>query len=182
VQRTFDILHLFVAPEHSYWHLEDPSRAAVHPMRALQSAECVAGKGLRGDRYFGHKENYKGQVTFHAAEVFEAVCRHVGAEDCPPWITRRNVITRGLDLNELVGRTFRVGDARFQGVEECAPCAWMDRAIGAGAREFLEGRGGLRARILADGLLRVGRLVLEIEPLRDDSGAGAGRGARQQGA
>jgi len=160
----FEIVDIFIAPEHSYWYLKGSREPAVRPMQSVRQAECVAGMGLRGDRYFGFKPNHKGQVTFHAIEVFEAVCRHVGAADTPPWITRRNVITRGLDLDMLIGKNFRIGQVRFEGVEECAPCEWMDRAIGAGARQFLKGRGGLRARILCDGILSAGPASASIEP------------------
>jgi MOSC domain-containing protein YiiM len=70
--------------------------------------------------------------------------------------TRRNVVTRGIDLDALIGCEFEIGGVRFLGSEECRPCAWMDEAIGAGAERRLRGRGGLRARIVADGVLRVG--------------------------
>ena len=64
------------------------------------------------------------------------------------------MVTRGIDLNELVGVEFELQGVRFQGTEECRPCEWMNHAIGPGAEELLRGRGGLRARILSDGILR----------------------------
>jgi MOSC domain-containing protein YiiM len=67
---------------------------------------------------------------------------------------RRNVITRDVDLNELIDQDFEVQGVRFYGTQECSPCYWMDRAIAPGAEKFLKGRGGLRARILTDGTLR----------------------------
>ena len=70
--------------------------------------------------------------------------------------TRRNVLTVGIDLGSLIGREFEIDGVRFLGSEECKPCAWMDEAIGHGAERRLRGRGGLRAKILADGTLRVG--------------------------
>jgi MOSC domain-containing protein YiiM len=70
------------------------------------------------------------------------------------------VITRGVDLNELIGQDFEVQGVRFLGTEECRPCYWMDSAFAPGAHEFLKGRGGLRARILNDGLLRSTARVL----------------------
>jgi MOSC domain-containing protein YiiM len=66
------------------------------------------------------------------------------------------VITRGLDLNSLVGREFEIQGVRFLGTAECSPCYWMDRAFAPGAEAALKKRGGLRAKILTDGLLRVG--------------------------
>jgi len=74
---------------------------------------------------------------------------------------RRNVITRSVDLNELIGQEFEVQGVRFLGTEECRPCYWMDSVFAPGAQQFLKGRGGLRARILTDGLLRSAARVLE---------------------
>lgn len=107
-----------------------------------------------GDRFFGFKENYKGQITFFASEVFAKVCQQLGAAEKSPGVTRRNVITRGADLNSLVGRRFYLQGIEFEGVAECSPCHWMNQAIAPGAEAALHGRGGLRARILTDGVLR----------------------------
>ena len=63
-------------------------------------------------------------------------------------------MTRGVDLNKLIGQDFEIQGVHFHGTQECRPCYWMDRAVGPGAEEFLKGRGGLRARILTDGTLR----------------------------
>jgi MOSC domain-containing protein YiiM len=71
-----------------------------------------------------------------------------------PSVFRRNVITGGMDLNELIGQEFQIQGVRFRGTEECRPCYWMDQAFAPGANEFLKGRGGLRAVILTDGRLR----------------------------
>jgi MOSC domain-containing protein YiiM len=79
---------------------------------------------------------------------------------CSLALARRNVITRGVDLNELIGQEFKLQGIRFLGMEECRPCYWMDRAFAPGAHEFLKGRGGLRARILTDGSLRSTARVL----------------------
>jgi MOSC domain-containing protein YiiM len=87
-------------------------------------------------------------------EVFDDLCRALQLQDFSPAVARRNVITRGVDLNGLIGQEFKIQDVRFHGIEECRPCYWMDRAIGPNAQEFLKGRGGLRAKILTDGKLR----------------------------
>jgi MOSC domain-containing protein YiiM len=115
----------------------------------------VAGRGIRGDRYFDYRADFKGQITFFAEEVYHGLRRALGIWDKPPSVFRRNVITRGVDLNDLIGRTFEVQGVRFLGVESCKPCYWMDAAFGPGAEAALAGRGGLRARILTDGVLRV---------------------------
>jgi MOSC domain-containing protein YiiM len=116
--------------------------------------ECVAGHGIRGDRYFDFKDDYKGQITFFSLEVFDGLCCALQIQAGSPALARRNVITRGVDLNDLIGQEFQVQGVRFLGTEECRPCYWMDRALAPGAQEFLKGRGGLRARILTDGSLR----------------------------
>jgi MOSC domain-containing protein YiiM len=71
-----------------------------------------------------------------------------------PSVFRRNVMTRGMDLNSLIGHEFEVQGVRFFGVEESKPCSWMNHAFCPGAEAALKDRGGLRARILSDGTLR----------------------------
>ena len=113
-----------------------------------------AGRGIRGDRYFDFKDDYKGQITFFSLEIFDELCGALQIQNCSPALVRRNVITSSLDLNELIDQDFEVQGVRFHGMEECRPCYWMDQAIAPGAHEFLKGRGGLRAKILCDGQLR----------------------------
>lgn len=121
---------------------------------AVGEVECVAGRGLRGDRYFDYKEDYKGQITFFAMEVMEALRVELKRPDAQPQATRRNAFVRGADLPSLIGKEFKVQGVRFVGVEESRPCDWMNTALGPGAKEWLRGRGGLRCRILTDGVLR----------------------------
>jgi MOSC domain-containing protein YiiM len=122
-------------------------------MIEVPTVECVAGRGLHGDRYFDFKEDYKGQITFFSLEVFDELCSGIQVEGIVPSAVRRNVFTRDVDLNGFIGRDFEVQGVHFYGTEESRPCDWMNRAIGPGAKEFLKGRGGLRARILTDGTL-----------------------------
>jgi MOSC domain-containing protein YiiM len=116
--------------------------------------ECVAGRGVRGDRYFNFKDDYKGQITFFSLDVFDELCAALDLRDCSPATARRNVITRGVELNEFIDNEFEIQGVRFYGTQECAPCYWMDRAFAPGAEEFLRGHGGLRAKVLSDGVLR----------------------------
>ena len=122
--------------------------------------ECVARRGIRGDRYFDFKDDYKGQITFFSLDVFDELCAALGVHDCSPAAVRRNVITHDVDLNELIGQDFEIQGVHFHGTQECRPCYWMDRAIATGAEEFLKGRGGLRARILTSGKLHSSRRIL----------------------
>jgi len=147
------ILHLYISPEHNYFgHHGQPAGKA--PMIEVDSVECVTGKGLVGDRFFDHKENYKGQVTFFAHEVYERLCEQFQVMGTKPSAFRRNIITKGVDLNALIGQEFEVQGVRFLGTEECKPCYWMEQAFATGAEKAMKGNGGLRARILSDGLLR----------------------------
>jgi MOSC domain-containing protein YiiM len=148
------VIHLYISPGHNFFgHHEQPP--GEHVLIEKAEIHCVAGRGVEGDRFFDYKDNYKGQITFFSSEVFEELCRHLGVRDKSPGATRRNVITVGLNLNSLIEEEFEVQGVRFAGVAECAPCYWMDKAIAPGAEEFLKGRGGLRARILTDGILAV---------------------------
>ncbi|MET0263060.1 MAG: MOSC domain-containing protein [Rariglobus sp.] len=150
-----EILKIFVSPAHNYFgHHGKPAGDA--PTLEVHEVECVAGSGLRGDRYFDYKTNYKGQITFFADEVFEDLCAHfqIDREFVSSAAFRRNVITRGVDLNSLIGQEFEIQGIRFSGTAECTPCYWMDQAFHPGAEKALKGRGGLRARILTDGVLR----------------------------
>jgi MOSC domain-containing protein YiiM len=155
--RTAQIVHLYISPAHNYFghHGQPPGDA---PIVELTEVECVAGRGIRGDRFFDYKENYKGQVTFFAQEVYEAICVELDIHDKAPMAFRRNVITSGVDLAGWYDVEFEVQGVRFRGRGECKPCYWMDQAFGPGAEEALQGRGGLRAEILTDGVLRTGPL------------------------
>jgi MOSC domain-containing protein YiiM len=145
--------HLFISPGHNFYgHHGQP--AGGHPILAVEQVECVAGRGLRGDRFFDYKEDYKGQITFFAMEVFDALRLALNLPEARPQATRRNAFTRGADLNALIGKEFEIQGVRFAGVCECSPCSWMNGALGSGAEDWLKGRGGLRARILTDGILR----------------------------
>ncbi|MEO5715499.1 MAG: molybdenum cofactor biosynthesis protein MoaE [Luteolibacter sp.] len=127
-----------------------------HGITGVPEIECVAGMGLRGDRYFGYKENFKGQVTFFDADTVEALRTRLGKPGLASSVFRRNLIVRGVSLGDWIGKRFRFQGIEFEGTEECKPCYWMDEAAAPGAEEFLKQnfRGGLRARILTSGVLR----------------------------
>lgn len=147
------LLHLYISPDHNYFgHHGQP--AGESPMTELESIQCVAGKGIVGDRFFGFKEDYKGQVTFFSHEVYERLCAQFQITDLPPSIFRRNIITRGVDLNALIGQEFEIQGIRFLGTQESTPCYWMNQAFAEGAEEAMKGHGGLRAKILSDGVLK----------------------------
>ena len=153
VMSSMTIRHIFVSPGHNYYghHGQPPGN---HEMVEVEEVECVAGRGLRGDRFFDYKDDYKGQITFFAWETLEGLRREFGPEHVSTAASRRNVITEGVDLNTLIGQEFEVQGVRFLGTEESRPCEWMNQAFHPGAEAWLKGRGGLRAQILSSGTLR----------------------------
>ena len=147
------VRHIFLSTGHSYFG-NHGKPASVQPIVEVPEVECVTGQGLRGDRFYGFRPEYKGQVSFFALEIFEAVRREFKVPGLSPAAFRRNLITEGIDLNTLIGEKFTVQGVEFQGVEECRPCHWMEQAVAPGAEDWLKGRGGLRCRILSDGVIR----------------------------
>lgn len=127
--------------------------AGEHPVNEVESIECVAGRGIVGDRFFDHRADYKGPITLFSLETFEALRTELGAPDALPSAVRRNVIVEGADLEALVGQRFTLQGVGLEGVEECRPCYWMDGAVAPGAEAWMRGRGGLRCRILSSGTL-----------------------------
>ena len=132
------------------------------PLVAVEEVRAVAGKGLEGDRYaegrgtFSSRPGTGRQVTLIESEAVEAAGREYGVV-LDPGQTRRNVVTAGVALNHLVDREFTVGGVRLRGVRLAEPCAHMAELAGdAEVRKALVHRGGLRADILSDGVIRVG--------------------------
>jgi MOSC domain-containing protein YiiM len=156
------IEQIFTSPEHNYFghHGRPPGEA---PFLETPAIECIAGRGIRGDRFFDYKDDYQGQVTFFSREVFDELGRELGLTNKSPGVLRRNVIVSGVDLNELIGVEFELQGVPFRGSQHCKPCDWMNLAFGPGAEPFLRpGKGGLRARILSDGRISVGDAQLKI--------------------
>ena len=143
---------LFISAGHNFFgHHGQP--AGQNPIVEVNEVNCVAGRGIRGDRFFDYQKDNKGQITFFSTEVFEALCRELNLPQAQPSATRRNAFVAGVDLNSLIGKEFEIQGVRFAGAEQCKPCYWMDSALCPGAEAWLQGRGGLRARILSDGIL-----------------------------
>jgi len=149
------VQRLFISPGHNYFGHHEQA-AGENPVVEVSEIECVAGSGIRGDRFFNFKPDYKGQITFFSWEVFEQMRKELGLANADASKTRRNVLTTGADLNGLIGEKFGIQGVQFEGVEECRPCHWMDQAFAPGAEQWMKGRGGLRAQILTDGILRAG--------------------------
>lgn len=153
--------HIFISPGHNYYGRHGKG-ALDYPIEEKQSISCVAGSGIKGDRFFDYKPDYKGQITLFDWAVYERVRDEIVQGELDPRAFRRNVIVEGIDLNELIDKRFTLGDLELTGSCECAPCYWMDQACAPGTHEFLKGRGGLRARIVTGGELALGEQPLEI--------------------
>jgi MOSC domain-containing protein YiiM len=139
--------------------------AAAGPMQAVERAEAIPGVGLQGDRYAtGQGTFYKPEpdyeLTLIESEAVEALQRDYEIA-LAPGDARRNIVTRGVALNHLVGREFRVGDVQVRGIRLCEPCSHLQRLTGASVIKGLLHRGGLRAQILSQGTIRVGDAVRE---------------------
>lgn len=163
--------HIFIAPGHNYYGRYG-LEAMDFPIEEVESIDCVAGRGIKHDRFFDYKEDYKGQITLFDWSVYERVRDEIVKGDLHPMAFRRNVVMQGIDLNELIYKRFTLGGLELTGSCECKPCEWMDQACAPGAYEFLKGLGGLRARIVQGGKLTLGDNTLEIlsdvEPREED--------------
>lgn len=171
-----ELRHIFISPGHNYFG-KPKDGPGDHPTLDVDVVEARVGRGLVGDRYFGVPAHYEAQVTFIAWEVFAALQAEFDRSDLSPILTRRNIVLAGATLNQLIGQEFALDcggePVRLLGTKPCSPCAWMDAMLGPGSHAFLRGRGGLRARILATGVLRRGPATLHTDALLDLAAAAA---------
>jgi MOSC domain-containing protein YiiM len=138
-------------------------------MTSRSEARAVPGKGLEGDRYFCGTGTFSPpaprgdfEITFIEREQIEAFARESGL----PFTSRharRNIVTEGVALNDLAGSEFYVGDVRIRGIRLCEPCHYLAKISFAEALKGLSHKGGLRAQILSEGLIRVGDRIRRCE-------------------
>jgi len=143
-------------------HIAD---AAAEPTRSVDQAQAIPGAGLEGDRYalkqgtfFKPLPDY--ELTLIEAESIEALKRDYGIE-IAAGEARRNLVTRGVPLNHLVGHEFQIGDVRIRGIRLCEPCSHLESLTGRPVIKGLRHRAGLRAQILTPGTIHVGDAVQE---------------------
>jgi MOSC domain-containing protein YiiM len=154
-----EVVHLFVAADKGV------------PLVSKKRVRAVAGLGLEGDRYFDERGTFskkKGpdrQITFIEIEAIDALARDYGIRLAPK-DARRNVVTRGVPLNHLVGEEFTVGRVRCRGLRLCEPCGYLEGRTTEGVREGLLHRGGLRAEILEGGEIAVGDTIVDARRAR----------------
>ena len=139
--------------------------AAKAPVQAVEQVEAVPGAGLAADRYFLKQGTFfkpepDHELTLVEAEAIEAAERDYKMK-MNPGEARRNVVTRGVALNHLVGREFQIGDVKLRGLRLCEPCSHLEALTGLPVIKSLRHRGGLRAQILTQGVIRVGDTVTE---------------------
>jgi MOSC domain-containing protein YiiM len=133
-------------------------------MVEVTEARAVPGRGLEGDRYFHRTGTYSvksgpdREVTLIEAEALEALQRDYGVT-LEPGQSRRNITTQGVPLNFLVGKEFTVGRVSLLGIRLCEPCGHLEGLTREGTRAGLVHRGGLRAQILTEGVIRAGDAV-----------------------
>ena len=137
--------------------------AAQAPTQGVEQAKAVPGRGLAGDRYFLKQGTFfkpepSFELTLIEAEAMEAAKRDYEL-GLAAGEARRNIVTRDVALNHLVGKEFRVGEVRVRGIRLCEPCNHLQRLTGAPVIKSLRHRGGLRAQILSEGVIRVGDKV-----------------------
>lgn len=147
------IEHIFIAPRRA------------EPVASLHEVEAITDCGLRGDRYsdMALRKSPDYQITLIEIENIRAFTQASGLP-LAPHDPRRNLVTTGIGLNELCGRRFLVGEAELEGLALCEPCATFARYTYPEVVRFFAHRGGLRARIVRGGVIRVGSPVTQIVP------------------
>ncbi len=128
------------------------------PMREVLEAEAATGHGLVGDRYASGSG--KRGLTLIQAEHLQVIAALAGHAELAPALLRRNLVVSGIPLIALKGRRFRIGSVLLEGTDPCDPCSRMEEALGPGGYNAMRGMGGLCARILEGGSLRVGDAVV----------------------
>ncbi len=136
------------------------NRQSIEPRDEVTVA---VGTGVDGDYHSTKRPGGKRQVTLIQAEHFAVIAANTGRDSVSPELFRRNFVVRGIELTSLIGRRFRIGEAQLEGTGPCTPCSRMDENLGEGGRLAMSGLGGLTAKVIEPGRIRVGDAVVEIE-------------------
>lgn len=121
---------------------------------SVEQVLAIEGKGLDGDHY--KASNGTRQVTLIQAEDLVAVASFLGRDNVDPLLTRRNIVIREFNMNSLKGKSFQLGEAILEYSGECHPCSRMEQNLGEGGYHAMRGRGGIIAKIIKTGLIKVG--------------------------
>jgi MOSC domain-containing protein YiiM len=140
---------------------------ATGPMTSVPEVRAIAGAGLEGDRYSRNAGTFAANSPSHQLTLIESEAVQAATRDYKMDIAageaRRNLLTAGIALNHLVGRNFRVGEVKLRGIRLCEPCGHLEKLTGKEMIKALRHRGGLRAEILCDGVIKVGDTIAEQE-------------------
>lgn len=138
--------------------------ARREPVTAAEAVRVTTEHGLDGDHY-RTRTGSKGsrQVSLIQAEHLPVVAALTGREEVAPELVRRNLLVSGINLASLKDLHFRIGEVEFVGTGPCTPCSRMDEVLGAGGFQAMRGHGGLLARVVREGTIRVGDVVQTIE-------------------
>lgn len=150
------------------------ARKAKVVMENVESIEAVAGEGLRGDRYaegigafqYQGQRKPESEVTLIAREAIEAANDEFNYT-IDHLDTRRNLLTEGVPLNDLVGKTFRIGQVILKGLQLCEPCGYLEKRTFEGIQAALKHRGGLRCCVIDGGEIRVGDEIGEVRSTKE---------------
>jgi MOSC domain-containing protein YiiM len=129
------------------------------PMQIVEEVEVVTDRGLHNDHRMQRQPGGKRQVTLVQAEHLPAIASLSGHDAVPPDWLRRNLVVSGINLYALRDRQFSIGDVLLEGSGICAPCSRMERTLGPGGYNAMRGHGGITARVLEGGVIRVGDVV-----------------------
>ena len=150
--------HFFTSPSHNYF-TRPKFDLGKTPTLSHTHLDLVAGRGIKDDRF----EESLYPVTFFSLEVAEVI-EEAFEQTIDIQLYRRNITISGLNLCELIGQRFSIGEVVFEGMAHCNPCTWMDAVIAKGTYRQMKGRGGLRAKVIQGG-----RLQLEETTLQSDT-------------
>jgi MOSC domain-containing protein YiiM len=152
-----------VRPGRLVWIGLRPARREA--MRAVGEARLETGRGLAGDRYA--RLDGDRQVTLIEAEALAAIASHLGVAEVAPDLVRRNLVTQGVNLLALKERRFRIGEAVLETSGECHPCSRLEENLGVGGYNAVRGLGGITARVVSGGLIRLGDPVERLDRAAD---------------
>jgi MOSC domain-containing protein YiiM len=130
----------------------------LKPVQLVESVFAIENKGLRGDRCKGGNR----QVTLIQKEHIAAIASFLGKPQLDFTLTRRNVLVEGINLLSLKGKQFEIGEALFEYSGECHPCSRMEEALGMGGYNAMRGHGGITAKVIKDGDIKVGSPICPI--------------------
>lgn len=130
------------------------------PIRPVDVVSAEAGHGLTGDHHAKRRKGGERQVTLIQFEHLAAVASLCGRDAVSPELLRRNIAVSGLNLLALKNRPFRIGEVLLEGTGPCEPCSRMEENLGPGGYNAMRGHGGITARVLEGGTIRIGDQVV----------------------